>query len=1384
MKFIHRLTFLLFLLCALDFSLLAKVSSPQALTFKAIQTSSHLPNTEIRNLYQDSEGYIWIATYNGLLRFDGYSTVVYRPDGENKERNIDGFVNIVAEDKESCLWIGTYSGLYVLNKKQGTLKKVMSPLLQVSYIEAIACTRNGDVWIGANKGIFRRKAGSQNFELCDPRIQKSQQPYYDVKSIIEDQNGQIWIGTWAQGLLRYDPQSDRYYTYKDINPSQSAHILFQDSHQDLWIGTWRHGLAKIVNPYDMDNYSFKYFTHDEKNPQSLCDNIVYTIAQDQNSGKLWIWSRSGLSILESQEGKGVFSNYLPGKDSNSLPFNEVDALMYSRDGLMWIGMLGGGVYTVNTRQKLFDYDPIHPLLKRFSANSVRSAYPAGEHSIYMGIMGYGLIEYNVQEQNITHYKQHNGFRHMPYISTVNDIIRLSDGRFCFATWDDGIWIYDGEKAYAINQKSHPTLTDVCIYSLLEDKCGNLWIGTRAGLCMLDVHGKMWSIDKLAGNEKTAWPQVPVFKIAEDSQHHIWAATPNNGIWKFTPQENGYTGKIYDSNHHNSQSVGAMSLCIDSYNRVWAGTNGNGLDLYDEATDCFTSMFNSCFEPGDVVFSILEDDNRTLWLTTNAQMYHIDAPTTDNPCIHTYTMEEGLQDHIFNRNSCFKSKDGTLFFGGARGLNSFHPTTINHDSISYPTVITDLKIYDTPIRDLQQKEQEEILDAPLDYATHIMLPYNKNNFSLDFSILSYVNPQQNKYQYQLEGYDPDWISTNSQRHFAYYNNLPAGDYTFKVKGANPNGVWSDKERIIYLTILPPPWFSWWAYCLYLLLLISVGYYLYRTIRKRVQMQQTIVLGNIQRQKLEEINHAKLQFFTNITHELLTPLSIISASVDELKMQHPELSQRLRSISDNTFRLVRLIQQILEFRKVENGKQKLRVSRGNLTLFLQQSANAFAPLVRKKQLHIVIQGDEHEITGYFDPDKLDKIVYNLLSNAAKYTQDGQYITVVQKYMRDKGLYVFSVNNPGEIIPPEKLSHLFERFYEGEYRKFHTIGTGIGLSLTKDLITLHHGTIEVTSNEETGNTFTVTLPITREAYTEAEIDQTQNGPNNFEETTLDNDDYQSVSPACLPTADANNSKQTSILIVEDNEELRETMHRLLNKYYHVSEASDGTTALKILEMEQIDVVVSDVMMPGMDGMELCRHIKQQFGTAHIPVILLTARSSNQDRVEGYESGADGYICKPLDFSVLIAKIENLLKNRKQKSADARKKLIFEAKEINYTPDDEQFLKKAMECVNAHLEEQDFDLGKFVSEMGMARSTLNDKLKQLTGLTPLSFISNIRLQAAFRLLEENRKIRINDLAYKVGFNDPKYFTLCFRKKFGLSPKEYLSQKEKEEEKRKQQQP
>lgn len=1339
--------------------------------------SSSLPTNEVRNLYQDNDGYIWISTYNGLLRFDGYSNIVYRPNGIDPTHNINGFVNIVSEDNNHKLWIGTNNGLYVLDKQKGSIKKIISPLLQVSHIEALECTSKGEIWVGANKGIFRKRAGSNTFELCDSQIQETNSPYFDVKSIIEDSNGNIWIGTWAQGLLRYDPKSDRFYTYRNINPSQSAHTLFEDNKGNIWIGTWRHGLIKMESPYDMDNYSLKHFKHEENREESLCDNIIYTITQDRNTGKLWIGARSGLSILESENGNGTFSNYLPNKGKNPLPFNEVNALLYSRDGLMWIGMLGGGVYTVNTRKKLFNYDPIAPLLQRFPTSSVRSAFPASEQSIYMGIMGYGLIEYNVAEQKVIHYKQHPAFSHLPFISTVNDIIRLSDGTFCFATWDDGIWLYNGKETKVVNTQTHPALTDVCIYSLLEDKRGNLWIGTRTGLCMLDPKGKMWTIDMLIPNEKQAWAQVPVFKIVEDKNCNIWIATPNNGIWRLTYDGNKYSGKIYVASHNNSQSVGAMTMCVDSHNQIWAGTNGNGLDLYDVKTDRFLSVFNEQFEPGDVVFSMIEDNSEGLWLTTNTKMYHININHIDAAHIHTHTMEEGLQDHIFNRNACFKKEDGTLYFGGARGLNSFRPDQISYDNTSYPVVITDLQIHNTSIRHLPQAEVEKILNAPLDYATHIVLPYDKNNFSLDFSILSYINPQLNKYKYQLEGYDPKWISTNARRHFAYYNNLPAGDYIFKVKGANPNGNWSNQERSIHITILPPPWLSWWAYCLYILLAIGIFVYLYITIRKRILMRRAIEMGKLQRQKLEEVNHAKLQFFTNITHELLTPLSVIQASVEELNLQYPRMKSQLRGISDNSMRLIRLIQQILEFRKVENAKQQLRVSEGNITLFIKRSVIAFTPLVRKKKLYIALENFDTPCTGYFDSDKLDKILYNLLSNAAKYTLEGGTITLRQSIDPNNQRYTFSINNPGTPIPAEKINHLFERFYEGEYRKFHTIGTGIGLSLTKDLVKLHHGDIRVTSTLEEGTTFTVEIPFGRNVFSNEEVDDSLNNYLDAETENLDHEEADTLADRedNIPSSPNHN---IHVLLAEDNEELRKSMARILSAHFLISEAKDGREAWQMIEQEKIDLVVTDIMMPEINGIELCKQIKSTFETAHIPVILITARISDADRVEGYEAGADGYICKPLKISVLTAKINNLLKKQELgKNNDARKKLVFEAKEVDYTPQDEEFLKKALDIVNSHLDDQQFDTTAFTNEMGMARTTFNEKMKQLAGVTPAVFISNVRLQAAFRLIQENKKIRISELAYSVGFNDPKYFSLCFRKKFGISPKDMKSEGEKTNE-------
>lgn len=1330
--------------------------------FKPLTTSVNFPTNEVRNLYQDSEGYIWISTYNGLLRYDGYSVLMYKPDGMNQGRSIDSFVNVVAEDNNTNnLWIGTHNGLYVLHKTTDEIEKIVSPILQVSNVEAIVFAGNGDLWIGGNKGLFRRKAGSKSFVRENGA---------DVKSIIEDRRGQIWIGTWEQGLFRYDPVKGKFYTYLNINPSNSSHVLFQDEAENIWVGTWRYGLVKLVNPYDMKHFSFHTYMHNEGNDHSLLDNIIYTITQDRTSKKIWIGSRSGISIMESDEADGYFTNFKPGNRQYDLPFNEVNCLMCSNDGLMWVGMLGGGVCTVNTGKSRFNYDPLECMRKFCPTSSVRSVFQSSNGLIWMGIMGYGLVCYDKEKQVVIPYKKHSVLKNLSYTSTVNDILcRKSTGELCFATWDDGVWIYDEKagKVRVINTRTYPELNDICIYSLLEDTSGNLWIGTRSGIYVLDVKQKLHSLDELLPSTNQVLPQISIFKMVEDKEGFIWVATSNKGVWRIDVSGKKYNVKIYSPAEKALSTVGAMSICVDGYNRIWVGTNGNGLDLYDRKEDRFKSVLNNCFLNGDVVFSMLEDNDHTLWLTTNSEMYHIDMPLGgDEAHVRTYTVDDGLQDHIFNRNSCFKTKDNELFFGGFRGLNSFTPEKIVQDTVNSSVVITDIKIHNISLRNLPYEKQKSIAgNKAIDFIENIILSYRENNFSIDFSILNYINPQLNRYLYKLEGYDKEWVSVGAGRRFAYYNNLPAGTYTFCVKGANQNGIWSPEVRRLQIIILPPPWLSWWAYCIYAITLVVLVGYGYRIVRNRIRLKQAIEMGRIERQKMEEINHAKLQFFTNITHELLTPLSIISASVDELKGSFPTSSQVCNVISTNTSRLIRLIQQILEFRKVENGKQRLKVSYGNISLFLKKSVSAFIPLVKKQKLSISFEVQE-EYLGYFDIDKLDKIVYNLLSNAAKYTPEGGVITVCQQYDAVKEIFTFSVNNQGEAIPKEKLEHLFERFYEGEYRKFHTIGTGIGLSLIKDLVSLHHGTVQVFSNKEDGNTFIVEISLSNSSYSPDEIDE---NAENIDCLALASAEEENEDEQYLGVI-SEETERPVILLVEDNDELLAVMIRLLQGKYRIQKAGNGVEALDLLEKEEVDLIISDIMMPKMDGIELCKQVKARFETCHIPLILLTAKTGDEDQVTGYESGADGYICKPLHLSVLFAKIDNLLKKQKRMGVDFRKQLVFEAKELNYTSLDETFIQKAVDCVNAHLGDCTFEHAQFMAEMGMARTTLADKLKLLTGLTPSAFIGNVRLQAACRLIDEKKKMRIADLAYAVGFNDPKYFSSCFKKKFGLSPTEYMA--------------
>jgi signal transduction histidine kinase/DNA-binding NarL/FixJ family response regulator len=722
----------------------------------------------------------------------------------------------------------------------------------------------------------------------------------------------------------------------------------------------------------------------------------------------------------------------------------------------------------------------------------------------------------------------------------------------------------------------------------------------------------------------------------------------------------------------------------------------------------------------------------------------------------------LQDHSFNRHAVFKTADGKFYFGGHKGYNSFYPSGVYERSSLFPVFITDIKIANQSLEKLKGSLRDRISTNMPGYTTQICLLYNYNNISIEFAALDYANARQNKYAYRLNGFDKEWQYTDASQRIATWNNLKSGRYSFHLKSFNKSGLWNEMETTLDIVVLPPPWMTWWAWLIYLILASALTYSGVCFLRNRLRIKNALRLKDIEKQKIEELNQAKLQFFTNITHEFLTPLTILSASVDALKMDAPRDSDFYNVMGNNINRLIRLLQQILEFRKAETGNLKLKVSKADMAAFITSSVENISPLMKKNKIHFSLVCDPETIPAYFDPDKLDKILFNLLSNAAKYNKAGGFVHVNLHYASEaQDSVLISVRDNGEGIRPQALKGLFQRFYEGDYRRFNTIGTGIGLSLTKDLVELHKGEISVESEVGKGTVFHVKLPIRAEFYDEYEIDNVvYTLPATVPET-----------PEKERPAPVEKKKTHSLLIIEDNEELLQLMYRLLSRDYTVFTARNGKEGISVLEAQYIDLAVSDIMMPEMDGIAFCKYIKSKFETSHVPVILLTAKNKEEDRIEAYDSGADGFISKPFNLNLLHAKIKNLLKSKAKIARRFTKQLVFEASSLNYADIDEQFLKDAIACVHKHLAEPDFDQQQFAEALGASKSTVYKKLKSLTGLNTSAFIRNIRLKTACKIIEEKKKLRISELAYAVGFGDPKYFSSCFKKEFGIIPSEYLDQ-------------
>lgn len=1371
----YGLTFLFFIVQAQE-------TVAYSLAFKSPSILDALPSKDVQSVYQDSDGYIWISTRNGLFQFDGYSLTTYKSNLFAPGLLTNNNVFCVAEDRKHRLWIGTYSGLNVLDKKTGMIRKINNPQMNGNGVPKILITRDGRILFATDWGVYEYQEETDDFICHGGENTGNVLPATTIKSLLEDDRGDIWIGTWDSGLYRYESKTGKYFRYPPLNKQDSAHCIFQDSRNNIWIGTWRGGLVLLKDAYRPDETTWVTFLHDEKRVSGISDNIIYALSEDTNTHSLWVGTRKGLSVLplaDHYTGAETFSNYYPSESDSSIASDEVASLVRDRQGLMWAGMIGGGINTVNTRKADFNWDQLLEVKRMLKTTSVRSILLDDEGLLWLGIGTYGLGVKNRQTGKFTYYTQIPEFEKFSGISTITSMMQHSVTRHIWiAAYDGGVYEVDKQAPVSQRVKNYSPpdaewLAGSCVFYIYEDSKHNLWFATRTGVSMRTAEGKAVRLDTLqVGN---SWMKnIHSVYLTEGSNGDIWVASNTHGVIRLRCDDKGhYTVSDYATTNGKLNSVYADCIYRDGKGRIWVGTGGSGLNLYDEATDSFLPVHAKWNLPGDVIVSIGSDKEDNLWLGTNAGLIKLSVGNDqEHATFRLYTTVDGLQDNIFIRSSLSVAADGEMFFGGHRGYNSFYPEKQQEQSFASSVMVTDIKIFNQSWGSLPDEERLGVSSLSPGFTNEIRLDYRHNNFSIEFSALEYANPDRNQYAYQLDGFDSDWQYTAGSKRFAYYNNLQAGTYTFNLKASNANGIWNNETLRMKVVILPPPWETWWAYTLYIICICGIIYYSFRVIRNRIRLRNALHLREMEQAKAEEVNHAKLQFFTNITHELLTPLTILSASVDELKRTAPVYKEQYRVMNNNINRLIRLLQQILEFRKAETGNLKLRVSQGDLVQFVHRSLDSFRPLMKKRDIQFSITCHHEQFNAYFDPDKLDKILYNLLSNASKYNRPGGMVGVQLMEVEGRtARLIVKDNGPG--ISEEAQKDLFKRFYEGDYRKFKTIGTGIGLSLVRDLVTLHHGTIAVESEEGKGTVFTVNLPVLRASYAEEEVEEIL--PENTNPTTdklLRTDFEEDFAEDDL--ADEQSQKSSadslrSLLIVEDNEELLQLMTKLLSTDYIVHTANNGKEAIHWVECEEIDLIVSDVMMPEMDGIEFCRYIKNKIETSHIPVILLTAKSKEEDRVEAYESGADGFISKPFNLSVLHARISNLLRSRERVGKDFKRQLVFEAKELNYTSVDEDFLQRAIDCMNDHLDDPEFDQSKLLEEMHMTKSTFFRKLKSLTGLSYVSFIRNIRMKAACRIMEEKKSIRISELAYAVGYNDPRYFSSSFKKEFGMQPSEYM---------------
>jgi signal transduction histidine kinase/ligand-binding sensor domain-containing protein/DNA-binding response OmpR family regulator len=1367
------------LICSKFIIIKGQIHEYQNLRIEGLTVEDGLGSNNINVIYQDRFGFMWFGTTDGLCRFDGYEFKTYKKNPLDSLSLSGVEVNDIIEDYEGVMWLATNNGLNKFNRDKDNFTSYLHDpsdpaSLSENNVTSILEDSRRNFWVTTSGGgllLFNRHQGTFKQYARDDNKKYSLGSNI-VYDIIEDKEHNLWLSTSKNGLYLMIRSEEKFIPFLSPDfPSSDKEFffhknLYEDSKGNIWISTRRFGLY-IFNP------STKRFTHIGQSMGKLNSNIVYDFIQD-NLGTLWIATDGGgINLYDPQ--KGSFS-YIKKQeyDRYSLYSNAIRTFYIDNAQSLWIGTTKSGVNVIHKEQKKFFTLREQPLKKNtLSGSNILSIFEDKDKNIWIGTDGDGLNKYNPQTGKIKQFVHDpNNPESLPG-KVIKCIYEDREKNMWLGTYADGLIQFDRNTdqfiSYRNDTANNLSISSDYVWKIYEDSENNLWIGTLGG-CLDKMNREKGTFRHFCyqTGESGSFPSENINDILEDSHNHLWIGTAGQGIAIKEAGSNYFRNIIANPDDPKCLSNKTV-LCLheDHNQNLWIGTR-RGLNLLrDDST--FKKYFIRDGLPDNTIQGILEDNIGNLWIST---LNGLSKFNPEKEIFKNYNKNDGLQGSDFVHRSCFRASDGKLYFGGKNGLNYFSPSDIKDNPYIPKVVLTELKLFNEAIRPYDTIHGNIVLKKSITDAKEIHLTYKDYVFSIKYAALNYISPKKNQYAYRLEGFEDEWNYVGNKRE-ATYTNIAPGEYTFRVKASNNDGIWNEKGTAINILILPPFWQTKCAVFLYILLFIFISYLFRRYVIIRERFQNQLKIERLEANKAKEMNDMKLRLFTNISHELRTPLTLIINPLEKIiktakDFNYSRDSYQLKLMHRNSKRLLRLVNQLLDFRKLEAGELALNISRGEIVQFIKEIFESFKLQAIKKNIQYQLIDNVNYFHTEFDPDKIDKIIYNILSNAFKFTPDGGKIKLRLDIKEDEKFQII-ISDTGLGIADKDLEHIFNRFYQATNdEKKMTEGTGIGLALVKEMVALHKGTIKILSKDiknypnNHGTSVIIELPLIKATKESEERDGIS--------TKLVDDQTNSrdSNPIIKQDELIDHDDASVVLVIDDNQDIRSYLNHELSDEYRIFEACDGITGLDIAMKNIPDIIICDIMMPKLDGIELCKKLKSDEKTSHIPVILLTAKASNESKLEGLDSQADDYITKPFNIDILKARVKNLIQSREKLREKFSTYLnTSEEPKNKATTLDDIFIQKAKKIVEHHISDSEFDPEMFAVEIGMSRVQLYRKIKALTHKTVNEFLKTIRMQKAAELIIHS-EMSVSEVAYSVGFKTPAHFSVTFSKHFGESPSKF----------------